>query len=193
MRRILAVLALVLLLALPALWLAALALFLWIEPRCLRGPYAMMDAAVWPIWLAHVHEMKPLIALTAESPLTGIAIAQQSSLQHELLHGHPFRSALLNELLGTPALSLTVPYGRFRATHLAHHHDPLLTDPYDDPESNYMDPDVWIKTPGWLRSLYRLNNTLLGRIVLGPILGNLLWLGSEARLLAEGAPGVRRD
>jgi hypothetical protein len=54
---------------------AAIALFLWIEPRCLRGPYAMMDPTVWPIWLAHVHEMKPLIGLIAESPLTGIAIA----------------------------------------------------------------------------------------------------------------------
>jgi hypothetical protein len=53
----------------------AAAAFAVIEPRCLRGPYAMMDAAVWPIWLAHVREMKPLIALTIESPLTGIAIA----------------------------------------------------------------------------------------------------------------------
>ena len=31
--------------------------------------------------------------------LTGIAIAQFSSLQHEILHGHPFRSRLLNETL----------------------------------------------------------------------------------------------
>jgi hypothetical protein len=53
----------------------AVALFVWIEPRCLRGPYAMMDSAVWPIWLAHVREMKPLVALTVESPLTGIAIS----------------------------------------------------------------------------------------------------------------------
>ncbi len=53
----------------------ATALFLAIEPRCLRGPYAMMDPAVWPIWLAHVREMKPLIPLMIESPLTGIAIA----------------------------------------------------------------------------------------------------------------------
>jgi len=53
----------------------ATALFLMIEPRCLGGPYAMMDPAVWPIWLAHVREMKPLIPLTIESPLTGIAIA----------------------------------------------------------------------------------------------------------------------
>jgi hypothetical protein len=53
----------------------AAAAFAVIEPRCLRGPYALMDSAVWPIWLAHVREMKPLIALTIESPLTGIAIA----------------------------------------------------------------------------------------------------------------------
>jgi hypothetical protein len=53
----------------------AVAMFVFIEPRCLRGPYATMDGAVWPIWLAHVREMKPLLALTIESPLTGIAIA----------------------------------------------------------------------------------------------------------------------
>lgn len=53
----------------------SIAVFVAFEPRCLHGPYAMTDAAVWPIWLAHVREMKPLIALTLESPLTGIAIA----------------------------------------------------------------------------------------------------------------------
>lgn len=53
----------------------ALALFVWLEPRCLRGPYAMMDPAVWPIWLAHVREMKPLLRLIIESPVTGIGIA----------------------------------------------------------------------------------------------------------------------
>ncbi|MEA2872950.1 MAG: hypothetical protein QOH67_2926 [Hyphomicrobiales bacterium] len=53
----------------------ATALFVAIEPRCLRGPFAMVDPAVWPIWLAHVREMKPLIPLMIESPLIGIAIA----------------------------------------------------------------------------------------------------------------------
>jgi len=53
----------------------ATVLFIAIEPRCLRGPYAMMDPAAWPIWLAHVREMKPLVSLMAESPLTGIAVA----------------------------------------------------------------------------------------------------------------------
>jgi hypothetical protein len=53
----------------------AIALFAAIEPRCLRGPYAMVDPAVWPVWLSHVREMQPLLSLMAESPITGIAIA----------------------------------------------------------------------------------------------------------------------
>jgi fatty acid desaturase len=72
-----------------------------------------------------------------------------------------------------------VPYGRFRDTHLAHHHDPILTDPYDDPESNYLDPAVWARLPAARTRLFRFNNTLFGRMVLGPILGNILWLVTE--------------
>jgi hypothetical protein len=58
-----------------ALGAVATAAFVALEPRCLRGPYAMMDAAVWPIWLAHVREMQPLIPLLTQKPLTAIAIA----------------------------------------------------------------------------------------------------------------------
>jgi fatty acid desaturase len=125
--------------------------------------------------------------------LTGIAIAQFSSLQHEALHGHPTRWRALNEALVFPALTLTVPYGRFRDTHLAHHHDPILTDPYDDPESNFLDPAVWHRLPRPVRRLLEANNTLLGRIVLGPLIGNALWLRGEARLVRSGDAVVRRD
>ena len=125
--------------------------------------------------------------------VTGIAIGLFSSLQHEVLHGHPFRSRRLNEALVFPALTLTVPYGRFRDTHLAHHHDPILTDPYDDPESNYMDPAVWARThPAW-QAVLRANNTLLGRVLIGPLVGNLLWCRTEFRLIAAGDRAVARD
>jgi fatty acid desaturase len=125
--------------------------------------------------------------------LTGLAIAQFSSLQHEVLHGHPFADPRINHALVFPALTLTVPFGRFRDTHLAHHHDPNLTDPYDDPESNFHDPAVWARLPAWRKALHQANNTLLGRMVLGPILGNAEWLAGEVRALRAGQPGVRRD
>ncbi len=144
---------------------------------------------IWTLSTSYVFAISPVFGII----FTGLAIAQYSSLQHEVLHGHPFRNQRLNEALATPALTLTVPFGRFRDTHLAHHHDPILTDPYDDPETNFVDPAVWNRLPGWIKSLLSLNNTLLGRIVIGPILGNLLWLVGEARLLAAGARDVRRD
>lgn len=124
---------------------------------------------------------------------TGLAIAQFSSLQHEVLHGHPFRSRLANEAMVFPSLTICVPYGRFRDTHLAHHHDPNLTDPYDDPESNFQDPAIWARLPRWWQRVLEANNTLLGRIVLGPIVGNALWIASEWRLIRAGSPGVLRD
>ncbi len=145
--------------------------------------------AAWAFGTTLLYALSPLAATL----LTGIAIAQFSSLQHEILHGHPFRNRRLNEALAFPALTLTVPYGRFRDTHLAHHHDPILTDPYDDPESNYLDPQVWAGMTAPAKALMRINNTLIGRVVLGPLVGTALWLRSEATLLWQDAPGLRRD
>jgi fatty acid desaturase len=163
--------------------------------------YRARDRVEWPTILLLIATYALLAAATtvihAHAPLlgigvAGIAIAQFCSLQHEVLHGHPFRNRALNEALVFPALTLTIPYGRFRDTHLAHHHDPVLTDPYDDPESNFMDPAVWMRLPPAARVVLRFNNTLLGRMVIGPLVGNVLWLGSEARLIWAAAPGVRR-
>lgn len=145
--------------------------------------------ALWAFATTVLYAAFPVLAVV----VTGVAICLFSSLQHEVLHGHPFRSTALNEALVFPSLTLTVPYGRFRDTHLAHHHDPILTDPYDDPESNYLDPVVWAGLSRPIRALLRANNTLLGRVVLGPILGNVLWLASEARLIRAGDRAVRRD
>jgi fatty acid desaturase len=145
--------------------------------------------AVWALGTTTAYAALPLLGIV----LTGLTIAQYSSLQHEALHGHPFRRPWLNETLMTPALTLTVPYGRFRDTHLAHHHDPILTDPYDDPESNFLDPAVWQRLRLPVRALLRFNNTLFGRVTLGPLVSNALWLLGESRLIAQGDRAVIRD
>jgi len=125
--------------------------------------------------------------------LTGVAIAQFCSLQHEALHGHPFRNAGLNEALVFPALAVFVPYRRFLTTHLQHHHDPVLTDPYDDPESNYMEPAVWARLSKPVQILFRVNNTLLGRMVIGPLLGTFIWVKSDLHRIAQGEAKIARD
>ena len=123
--------------------------------------------------------------------VTALAIAQFSSLQHEVLHGHPFRNQTLNEALVFAGLTLFVPYIRFKDTHLQHHYDPNLTDPYDDPEANYMDPAVWAHTPGWVRALLRANNTLIGRILLGPAISIWFFSGPDIAAIRAGDARIR--
>ncbi|MCV6584343.1 MAG: fatty acid desaturase [Marinibacterium sp.] len=116
----------------------------------------------------------------------GLLIALHASLTHEAVHGHPFRRAGLNEALLFAPLSLAVPYRRFRDLHLAHHRDARLTDPYDDPESNYLDPQVWQRLPGGLRWVLRLNNTLAGRMLLGPLIGQIGFMCADWRRARAG-------
>jgi fatty acid desaturase len=134
--------------------------------RAIEWPTLAMLVACYAVWLlgTSIWQQSGPLAFV----LTVLAITQFSSLQHEVLHGHPFANQRLNEALVFPALTLFVPYIRFRDTHLQHHYDPCLTDPYDDPESNYMDPAVWAQTPKFVQIILRANNTLLGRIFLGP-------------------------
>lgn len=162
------------------------------RPTGVEWPTLALLAATYLLWglsTTWLWTFSPLLAVVA----TGILTAQFSSLQHEALHGHPFRNAVLNEALMMPALTLTVPYGRFRDLHLAHHHDPILTDPYDDPESNFLDPAVWAQTARPMKWLLTFNNTLLGRMVVGPLYGNVLFLSGEWRAIRSGDRGAIRD
>lgn len=130
-------------------------------------------------WLANT-------SLWVAVPALGVVAALHSSLTHEALHGHPFRAKWLNEALMALPLTLAIPYNRFRDLHLAHHQDATLTDPYDDPESNYLDPHIWSGLPRLAQMILSLNNTLLGRMVLGPVLGQVLFMRDEWRGLMRG-------
>ncbi|GFE63437.1 fatty acid desaturase [Litoreibacter roseus] len=122
--------------------------------------------------------------------VTGVSITLYSSLQHEIIHGHPFENQALNEALVFPSLNPAIPYQRFRDTHLAHHKDANLTDPYDDPESNYLDPGRWEVCSPALKALLSFNNTLSGRMLIGPLIGQIFFLYDELRLLRAGSPTV---
>lgn len=122
-----------------------------------------------------------------------LVVTLHSSLQHEVLHGHPFRARVLNEALVFLPLGLFYPYGRFRDLHLAHHRDERLTDPYDDPESNYLDPAVWSRLPLWRQRLLRINNTLAGRMLIGPALSVHALLASDFRAVRAGDRVIARD
>ena len=119
------------------------------------------------------------------APILVVTIAWHSSLQHEALHGHPFAGMIANEALVFPALGLFVPYRRFRTLHLSHHRDSNLTDPYDDPESFYLDPARWRTMARPLRWLLAANNALAGRMVLGPAIALALFWRRDGMAIAR--------
>ncbi|MCG7624494.1 fatty acid desaturase [Epibacterium sp. Ofav1-8] len=155
------------------------------------GTFALI-VACYCVWAGALFGLAQLSTVLAVG-LAGVTVALHSSLCHEVLHGHPFRSRRLNEALVFLPLNLAVPYGRFRDTHLQHHQDENLTDPYDDPESNFQDPEAWAQLPAWRQRLLRVNNTLLGRMLLGPVIGQISFMQTDWRLMRRGTPGILRD
>ncbi|MEL7300287.1 MAG: fatty acid desaturase [Pseudomonadota bacterium] len=116
-------------------------------------------------------------------PALAVLIALHCSLQHEAIHGHPFRNRWLNAALAWPPLTLAIPYLRFYDTHLAHHRDARLTDPLDDPEANYLDAGAWERLPASARAILSFNNTLAGRMLIGPVVGQVLFMAGDLRAL----------
>jgi fatty acid desaturase len=155
------------------------------EPRAVEWPTLFLFIATYALWAAAtalLWSFSPPLAVLAAA----LAIAQFSSLQHEVLHGHPFRSQTLSEALVFPGLTVFVPYLRFKDLHLQHHFDPALTDPYDDPESNFLDPAVWARLSRPAQLMLRFNNTLAGRMLLGPAISTWALVTGDLRLIRRG-------
>jgi fatty acid desaturase len=158
--------------------------------RAVEWPTVWLAAACHLLWFALGYWLYPVAPLAALA-LLPFAVALHSSLQHEALHGHPTRSAVANEALVFLPLGLFYPFRRFKVLHLTHHNDERLTDPYDDPESYYRSALDWEIIPGWLKRLLEINNTMLGRFLLGPALMACVFALAEIRLVLAGERRVQ--
>lgn len=120
-------------------------------------------------------------------------VAWHNSLQHEAIHHHPTPWPLLNTAIAALPLGLWLPFPLYRMSHLEHHRRPeLLTSPLDDPESYYLLPARWQRMGRPARLVSLANQTLLGRLLLGPAIVVGRFLAEEAVLLWRGRPGRRR-
>lgn len=118
--------------------------------------------------------------------LGGMVVCWYGSFQHETIHGHPTRKPWLNSLLGYLPLGLIYPYPIYRDTHLEHHQVDHLTHPDEDPESFYILATKWSDLPRPVKAVFWVNHTLLGRLILGPVLvGGMFWW-AELRKLWQG-------
>ncbi|ASJ73581.1 fatty acid desaturase [Granulosicoccus antarcticus] len=155
----------------------------WPTLIVLAGCYGAYGVVTWA-----ASGLGPVVSVV----LLAVILALHSSLQHEVIHGHPFGNKTGNALLVFPPIGLFVPYQRFRDTHLAHHRDSFLTDPYDDPESSYLDLLVLHRLPRSLQYLFRLNNTLFGRMLLGPVMGLSQFYYTDCKRILRREKGVIR-
>ena len=153
--------------------------------RAVEWPSVWLAGVIYAGWLALTYYYAALpVFLTL--PLAAWLIAWHSSLQHEIVHGHPTRWRRVNRAIGSVPLSLWVPFARYRMLHLAHHRDERLTDPLDDPESYYWTPADWAALSRPARFLVRAQSTLLGRIAIGPFWCIARFILAEAASIRAG-------
>ena len=149
-----------------------------------EGPTWALVVAVYGGWglLTWSYSALPLWIIL---PAGAWLLAWHGSLQHEIVHGHPTRNALINEAIATPPLGLWMPFRAYRDSHLRHHETAELTCPHQDPESFYLTAEQWRRTRRPLRLLLIANNCLLGRLTLGPALAiGRYWHKELAAMLA---------
>lgn len=155
----------------------------WPTLALILGAYAGWLLAGWLLY-----PVSPVAATVLMILMTTL----HSSLVHEAVHGHPTRSASVNEALMTPNPGLVWPYRRFKRLHLQHHADEALTDPFDDPESYYRAAWFYDRLPGPVKAVLNWSNTLLGRMILGPLMGTFALVFGDARLIFQGDHRVMR-
>lgn len=149
----------------------------WLTVGLIAVTYAVVMALAW---------FHASLAWWVILPVGAYFAALHTSLQHEVLHGHPTGNRLLNEAMVFPNLTLWLPYLRYRQTHLTHHNDSNLTDPRLDPESYYMLPEHWAEVGGIRRAVFQFNQTLAGRMLIGPAVSILRFWPAEFRNIAQG-------
>jgi fatty acid desaturase len=149
-----------------------------------EGPTWLVAFAIYAGWLAlaalHRH-IAPLLAVALGAYLT----AWHSSFQHETIHAMRRVPRRVRTLLAFPPLGVWFPYDVYRREHVQHHGVRELTGPLD-PESFYFEPAAWSALPVALRVLYGANQTLAGRLTLGPALLIGRAYAAEIRRLRAG-------
>jgi fatty acid desaturase len=155
-------------------------------------PTLAVALAVYGGWLAltRYHAALPWWAVVS---FGAWLIAWQGSVQHETIHAlrhvpRPLRAAIAYVPLG-----LFFSFGSYRRDHRRHHSAGRLTEPQGDPESFYHDARQWRRYAPVVRWVFRLNQTPLGRLTIGPALQAVRAYRADFIRIREGDRDCLRD
>ena len=118
-------------------------------------------------------------------PFLSVLGAWHLSMQHETIHGHPFRRQWINDVIGSIPVTLWIPYLCFKRDHIEHHHSDL-THPGLDNESYYVSPEAWASAGPIRRAAYWANRTILFRMFVWTIVSTVTYLWAQIRLMLRG-------
>jgi fatty acid desaturase len=108
-------------------------------------------------------------------PMLAVLGAWHLSMQHEVLHGHPFKNQFINDAIGGIPVTLWVPYLAFKKDHHEHHLSDL-TNPALDNESYYVSQEQWDKAGKIRRAAWTANRTILFRIFVWTIVSTITYV-----------------
>jgi fatty acid desaturase len=147
-------------------------------------PNWIVAAAIYGAWILlvyHAHEL----AWYVVAPLGAYVLAWHFSLQHEAIHGWLSAPRWLRAAVVWPPIGGWLPFELYRRSHSQHHRDAHLTMPVVDTESAYHHEQDWRGySRGW-RSILLFNQTLMGRMLIGPLLRWRKLIMIEAGLLRQ--------
>ena len=123
-------------------------------------------------------------------PFLAVLGAWHLSMQHEVIHGHPFKNQFLNDAIGIIPITLWIPYLAFKKDHLEHHVSDL-THPALDNESYYVSQEQWDKAGKIRRAAWTANRTILFRIFAWTIVSTFTYGLSVLKRAARGEKGDR--
>jgi fatty acid desaturase len=153
--------------------------------RRFDGPTWVVAAILYTAWFLLVW-YNGVLPWWVIMPVGGYLLAWHFSLQHEAIHSFRGVPAWLRFAVVFPPLGLWFPYALYRKSHSTHHRDIHLTVPGVDTESYYVKQSDWARMGRIKRGLLTFNQTMAGRLLIGPPLRLCLLVSRETRRVRQG-------
>jgi fatty acid desaturase len=149
------------------------------------GPTWLVAVAVYGAWFLLIWYHRA-IPWWLQMPIGAYLIAWQFSLQHEAIHSFRGVPGWLRFAVVFPPLGLWFPFPLYRKSHSIHHRNTYLTVPGADTEGYYVRQAEWRRASRLWRGILLVNQTLIGRLAIGPLLRLAKLAQRESARVARG-------
>jgi len=153
--------------------------------RQFDGPTWVVAVVLYSLWFLLIW-FNAVLPWWVIMPAGAYLLAWHFSLQHEAIHAFRGVPAWLRFAAVFPPLGLWFPFPLYRKSHTTHHRDVQLTVPGVDTESYYVRRADWERMSGARRALLTFNQTMAGRLLIGPALRLWIMIDRETGRVRKG-------